>query len=310
MKNSQNSDYSIQTINLTRKFGNITAVNRLNLAIKKGELFSLLGHNGAGKTTTIKMLCCILKPTSGTALILGHDIKKEADSVKRIINVSPQETAIANHLTSYENLQLIARLYDLSKANTRSRTEELIELMGLKERAEDRVEKLSGGMQRRLSIAMALISDPKVLFLDEPTLGLDPRARRNLWKQIEKLKGNKTIILTTHYMEEADALSDRIAIIKSGRIEVIGTPKELKAEFSGLQTMIVRGRNLTDEIINNIKMKYRDVKSMDNGIEIRGENLVFDEIVDSLRSNGVKIEWLSMKEATLDDVFLSINEEV
>jgi ABC-2 type transport system ATP-binding protein len=310
MDNSQNSDYSIQTINLTRKFGNIIAVNRLNLAIKKGELFSLLGHNGAGKTTTIKMLSCLLKPTSGTALILGHDIKKEADYVKRIINVSPQETAIASHLTPYENLQLIARLYDLSKANTRSRTEELIELMGLKERAEDRVEKLSGGMQRRLSIAMALISDPKVLFLDEPTLGLDPRARRNLWEQIEKLKGNKTIILTTHYMEEAEALSDRIAIIKSGCIEVIGTPMELKAEFSGQQTMIVRGRNLTDEIINNIKMKYRDVKFLDNGIEIRGENLVFDEIVDSLRSNGVKIEWLTMKEASLDDVFLGINEEV
>ena len=135
MDNSQNSDYSIQTIDLTRKFGYITAVNRLNLAIKKGELFSILGHNGAGKTTTIKMLCCLLKPTSGTALILGHDIKKEADSIKRTINVSPQETAISNHLTSYENLQLIARLYDLSKTNTRSRTEELIELMGLKERA-------------------------------------------------------------------------------------------------------------------------------------------------------------------------------
>ena len=135
MDKSQNSDYSIQTIDLTRKFGYITAVNRLNLAIKKGELFSILGHNGAGKTTTIKMLCCLLKPTSGTALILGHDIKKEADSIKRTINVSPQETAISNHLTSYENLQLIARLYDLSKTNTRSRTEELIELMGLKERA-------------------------------------------------------------------------------------------------------------------------------------------------------------------------------
>jgi ABC-2 type transport system ATP-binding protein len=310
MKNSHNNEYSIQTIDLTKKFGNKTAVNLLNLTIKKGELFSILGHNGAGKTTIIKMLCCLLKPTSGTALVLGHDIIKESDSVKQIINVSPQETAIANHLTTYDNLQLIARLYGLNKKDTINRTEQLIDQIDLRERARDQVKKLSGGMQRRLSIAMALVSDPDILFLDEPSLGLDPQARRNLWKEIVKLKGNKTIILTTHYLEEADALSDRIAIIKSGNLESIGTPTEIKAKFSGLQTMIIRGRNISTEAVNELKNKYNNLQSYDNQIEIRSEHLVFDEIVDSLRSNGVKIDWLSMKEASLDDVFLSLNKEI
>ena len=308
MVNIQDNKYSIQTIGLTKIFESNTAVNQIDLKIKKGELFSILGHNGAGKTTTIKLLCCLLKPTSGTALVLGHDIKYESDHIKQIINVSPQETAIANHLTTYENLQLIGRLYGLNKKDTKNRTEELIEQMGLIEIARDQVNKLSGGMQRRLSIAMSLISDPEILFLDEPSLGLDPQARRKLWEQIEKLKGDKTIILTTHYMEEADALSDRIALIKSGIIDSIGTPEEIKTKFSRLQTMIVRGHNLSEDVINKLKSKYRYLKTLDNGIEIKGEKLVFDEIVNLLRSNGVKIEWFTMKEATLDDVFLGLNK--
>jgi ABC-2 type transport system ATP-binding protein len=310
MNKNQNNNHSIQTINLTKKFGNITAVDRINLTIKKGEVFSILGHNGAGKTTTIKLLCCLLKPTSGTAFVAGQNIKDQFNQVKQNINISPQETAVASHLTTYENLFLIGRLYGLTKEETKNRTKKLMEQFGLAQRAGDAVRKLSGGMQRRLSIAMALVSDPQILFLDEPSLGLDPQARRKLWQQIEKLKGLKTIILTTHYMEEADALSDRIALMKSGIIDSIGTPEEIKNQFTGQQTMIVRGRNLNEDVINKLKRKYPYVNTLDNGIEIKGEKLVFDEIVDFLRLEGVKIDWFSMKETTLDDVFLSLNKEI
>lgn len=310
MNKDQYNNYSIQTIDLTKKFGNFTAVNHINLSIKKGEVFSILGHNGAGKTTTIKLLCCLLKPTSGSAFVAGQNIKDQFDLVKQNINISPQETAIASHLTTYENLFLIGRLYGLSKEETKNRTMKLMEQLGLTQRAGDAVKKLSGGIQRRLSIAMALVSDPQILFLDEPSLGLDPQARRKLWQQIEKLKGSKTIILTTHYMEEADALSDRIALMKSGFIDSIGTPEEIKSKFTGQQTIIVRGQNLNEIVINKLKKVYPYVKGLENGIEIKGEKLVFDEVVDFLRLFGVKIDWFSMKEATLDDVFLSLNKEI
>lgn len=306
MQQSQNSDCAVQTFELTRKYGDLTAVNHIGLSIRKGELFSILGQNGAGKTTTIKMLCCLLKPTEGTARIMGYDIKNEATKVKQLINVSPQETAIARNLTTRENLQLIARIYGLNKADTRIRTEELIDLMGLNEKARVLTRKLSGGMQRRLNIAMALISDPDILFLDEPTLGLDPQARRELWKHIELLKGQKTIILTTHYLEEADSLADRISIMKSGSIQATGTPNELKTQFSEMQMMVIRGKNLTEKSIRELILLYPDIKIRDNEIEITGKKLVFDDIVDNLRTNGVEIEWLTMKESTLDDVFLDL----
>jgi len=296
-------------MNLTKKFGDLIAVNGINLSINPGSLFSLLGPNGAGKTTTIKMLCCLIKPTDGTALILGHDIRKAPAAVKQIINVSPQETAIAGHLKARENLYLMGRVYGLSKEETKKKAEELIELMGLTGRTKEPVKNFSGGMQRRLSIAMALISDPRILFLDEPTLGLDPHARRELWKHIEKLKGVKTILLTTHYLEEADALADRIAIIKNGNIIAQGTPSELKTEFLGMQTMVIKAQKFTSDCIGGLQAMYPNTRVIENGIEIQAKELVFDEIIDYLRAKGAKIEWLSMKEPTLDEVFLHLTEE-
>lgn len=218
---------AIQTIELTKKFGERTAVDNLNLSIKQGELFALLGVNGAGKTTTIKMLSCLSKPTSGDAFLLGDSVISNPLSIKSKINVSPQETAIAPNLTIRENLEIIASLYGSSKDEAKEKAEKMIHDFGLAEVSKDKAKTLSGGWQRRLSIAMALISDPQILFLDEPTLGLDVLARRELWNVIRKLKGKVTIILTTHYLEEAEALSDRIGIMVKGRLRAVGTAQEL-----------------------------------------------------------------------------------
>lgn len=217
----------IETKNLTKKYGDFTAVNDLNLSIKKGELFALLGVNGAGKTTTIKMLSCLTKPTSGDAALLGDSIVSSPDKVKEKINVSPQETAVAPNLSVKENLELIAGIYGSSKKDSEMKAKNMIAAFSLEEVAGKKAKTLSGGTQRRLSIAMALITDPEILFLDEPTLGLDVLARRELWSAIEKLKGKITIILTTHYMEEAEVLSDRIGIMEKGKLRAIGTAPEL-----------------------------------------------------------------------------------
>lgn len=220
---------AIATNALTRRFGNRTAVDTLDLRIGEGELFALLGVNGAGKTTTIKMLCCLLPPTSGDALVLGKSIVREPLEVKKAHNISPQETAVAPNLSVEENLVFMARLYGTEKAGAERRAQEMLLKFALAERAKDRAKTLSGGLARRLSIAMALITEPKVLFLDEPTLGLDVRARRELWRIIEGLKGKITILLTTHYLEEAEALSDRIGIMHEGRLRALGTPEEIIA---------------------------------------------------------------------------------
>ncbi len=221
---------AIQTTNLTKKYMDRTVVNSLNLNIEQGELFALLGVNGAGKSTTIKMLSCLAKPTSGDAMILGDSISSNPIKVKEKINVSPQETAIAPNLTVRENLELIAGIYGSDKEKSSQKAEKAISSFGLSDIAQDKAKTLSGGWQRRLSIAMALISEPQILFLDEPTLGLDVLARRELWGIIEKLKGKITIILTTHYLEEAESLSDRIGIMSKGELKAIGTAKELIAK--------------------------------------------------------------------------------
>ena len=218
----------IKTVELVKRYKNLTAVNKLNLEIQQGELFSLLGVNGAGKTTTIKMLTCITKPTDGDAFIGGYSITKQPEQVKRLIGVSPQETAVAPNLTVKENLELICGVHGFSKEKTKIRIEELTEQFALDSVLNRRAGKLSGGWQRRVSIAMALISEPKILFLDEPTLGLDVIARHELWDMIRSLKGKVTVILTTHYMEEAESLSDRIGIMKDGNLLAVGTTEELK----------------------------------------------------------------------------------
>ena len=219
--------HAIKTMGLVKQYKNLTAVDKLHLEIQKGELFSLLGVNGAGKTTAIKMLSCLTKPTAGDAVVGGYSITKESEQVKRLIGVSPQETAVAPNLSVEENLELICGIHGFSKEKTKTKIRELSEQFALDSVLKRKISKLSGGWQRRVSIAMALISEPQILFLDEPTLGLDVIARHDLWESIRLLKGKVTIILTTHYMEEAEALSDRIGIMKSGKLLAVGTVEEL-----------------------------------------------------------------------------------
>ena len=221
---------AIKTLGLTKKYKDMTAVDSLDLTVGEGELFALLGVNGAGKTTTVKMLSCLTYPTSGDAFLLGKSIRTERSEVKKIISVSPQETAVAPGLTVSENLAMICGIHSFTKERTALKCAELYERFGLGDIRGKKAGKLSGGWQRKLSIAMALVSEPEILFLDEPTLGLDVIARSELWDLIRALKGKVTVILTTHYMEEAEALSDRIGIMRGGRLLVVGTAEELKAE--------------------------------------------------------------------------------
>lgn len=221
---------AIETKALCKKYKTLTAVNELSLAIEEGEIFALLGVNGAGKTTTIKMLCCLAAPTAGDALLLGDSIVKKPEAVKKKINISPQETAVARNLTVTENLELMAGIYGFASRAAKQKATEMLRRFGLGEVAKQKAKTLSGGMQRRLSIAMALITSPQILFLDEPTLGLDVLARRELWKTIEELKGKITIVLTTHYMEEAGHLADHIGIMAAGRLKATGTAAELMGQ--------------------------------------------------------------------------------
>ena len=221
-------EYAIKTTGLTKKYKEITAVDDLNLEIRNGELFSLLGVNGAGKTTTIKMLSTLTLPTTGDAVVSGESIISSPNLVKERIGVSPQETAVAPSLSVKENLTLMCDVHGLKKDKAKEKIEELSKALDLESVMNRKAGKLSGGWQRRLSIAMALVSEPKVLFLDEPTLGLDLIARSELWDLIESLKGKTTIVLTTHYMEEAEALSDRLGVMKNGRLLFTGTVKEMK----------------------------------------------------------------------------------
>jgi len=220
--------HAIDAVGLTKRYKSLTAVNDLHLQIRQGELFSLLGVNGAGKTTTIKMLTCLTRPTQGDALVGGYSITKDYEQVKRLIGVSPQETAVAPNLSVQENLELICGIHGFSKEKTKEMVRELSRQFCLDDVLRRKAGKLSGGWQRRVSIAMALISQPQILFLDEPTLGLDVIARHDLWELIRSLKGKITVILTTHYMEEAQILSDRIGIMKNGHLLATGTAAELQ----------------------------------------------------------------------------------
>lgn len=237
---------AIKTESLTKRYKDLTAVDNLDLTVEHGELLSLLGVNGAGKTTIIKMLSCILAPTSGDAFLGGHSIVSSTVEVKRLIGVSPQETAVAPNLTVEENLQLMCGVHGFSKEKQKWKIVELAQRFQLNDILKKKAGKLSGGWQRRLSIAMALISEPEILFLDEPTLGLDVLARSELWDIIRSLKGKITMILTTHYMEEAEALSDRIGIMKNGKLLIVGTAEELKSQagtdkFEDAFITLVRG---------------------------------------------------------------------
>ena len=297
---------AIQVSGLSRTFGEFTAVDRVDLSVEAGELFSLLGPNGAGKTTAIRMLCCLLRPSGGTATIMGHDIRDDPLSVKRIIALSPQETAVAEHLNAWENMSLMAGVHGIEKVAARERSEELLEMMSLGGRAKEKVKKYSGGMKRRLSIAMALVSDPQVLFLDEPTIGLDPQSRRGMWEHIAGLKGRTTTVLTTHYLEEADALADRIAVIDTGRVIALGTPDELKGNLAGGPITIVEADDLTQEAIEALRQIYPQVREIPGGLEIEGDDVSVYAVGDCLRAFNIVMQATYKKRVSLDDVFLEL----
>jgi ABC-type multidrug transport system ATPase subunit len=246
-------DNAIIIKNLVKKFGDITAVDGLNLEIKRGELFGLLGPNGAGKTTTINIISGILKPTEGTAYIGGYDVKKDLKKVKELIGVCPQEASVFKFLTGKENIELFGRLHGMSKKEVKERTEYLLKLANFTEASKRKTKGYSGGMSRQLNLLMALVNNPKIAYLDEPTVGMDARARRKTWEFIGSLKEqNKTVILTTHYIEEAEALSDRVGIIDYGQLIALGTPKELmeKHDSKNLEEVFLKitGRRITEGI--------------------------------------------------------------
>ena len=229
-KEQASSPKAIVVTGLSKQYPDKTAVDNISFSVDKGSIFSLLGVNGAGKTTTIKMLCGLTRPTGGEAYVLSHDIHTELDEVKKLVNISPQDTSVASRLTVRENLEFIAGIYGADRKKQREKADEMIQYFHLQEVADRRAKVLSGGWQRKLSIAMALITEPQIIFLDEPTLGLDVLARRELWEVIRRMKEKITIILTTHYMEEAESLSDKVAVMVDGRIKAMGSVEELKEQ--------------------------------------------------------------------------------
>jgi ABC-2 type transport system ATP-binding protein len=237
---------------------------------------------------------------------LGYDIAREPFKVKELIGVSPQDTVLSERLNCWENLALIGRVHGLNSKEVKGRSKELLETMGLMERSKDQVRKFSGGMKRRLSIAMALVHEPEVLFLDEPTLGLDPQARRAVWEHIAQLKGQKTILLTTHYMEEADSLSDRIGIIDEGSIVALGTSEELKADLFKMRSMVVSAEDLTAEVIKDLQNKYSRAEEINGGVKISHKDLDFKETVDYLHSRRVTVYSAALEQPTLEDVYIQI----
>jgi len=292
----------ISTKNLTKKFEKLTAVDNLNLEIKEGEIFGLLGPNGAGKTTTIFMLTTLKPPTSGTATINNYDIVKDSDKVRKSIGIVFQDPSSDEILTGYENLKLHGWLYDMPDDLKERRIKEVLELVDLTNRKDDLVKKYSGGMRRRLELARGLMHHPRVLFLDEPTLGLDPQSRDYIWSYIEKLAKEEkiTIVLTTHYMDEADKLCDRLAIIDYGKIVVLGTPEELKKELGG-DIIKLRGKNLKIEPLKNLSY-VKNIAASSEGVCLTVEDANM-HIQDILNTVG-KVDSTEIRSPTLDDVFI------
>jgi ABC-2 type transport system ATP-binding protein len=247
------NEFAIVMERVVKRFDDVTAVDGVSLYVAKGELFGLLGPNGAGKTTTVNILCGLLKPTNGSVVVNGYDVQKESAKVKELIGVCPQETAVYSYLTGIENIELFGNLHVLDKDTLKTRRDMLLEKMGLTQDAKRRVEKYSGGMKRRLSLILALIHDPQIIFLDEPTIGMDPQSRRAVWDFMEYLKREgKTIFLTTHYMEEAEALCDRVGIIDHGKLITLDSPKELisKHGVENLEEVFIKltGRRIREEL--------------------------------------------------------------
>ncbi len=301
----------IEVSGLTKHFGELNAVDHVSFDVKEGEIFGFLGPNGAGKTTTINMLTTVLRPSEGDAKVAGHDIARDAIGVRRSIGLVPQEYTADEDLTGIENLLLVARLYDIPKEDARTRADELLTLVQLKEAANRTVETYSGGMRRRLELVCGLINRPKVLFLDEPTLGLDVQTRAAVWQYIRLLKEqyHMTLFMTTHYLEEADNLCDRIAIIDHGKVVALDTPAALKASLGGDIIDIQVNGGSTEDLGNALKAiaSVRDVKPSNGGYRltvVNGEETA-PLILDAIRDLNVKVSRISIAKPTLDEVYLT-----
>jgi ABC-2 type transport system ATP-binding protein len=299
---------TIETFDLTKRFGDLVAVDKLNVSVEQGEVFGLLGPNGAGKTTTISMLCTILKPTSGTAKVNGFDIVKHATQVRKSIGIVFQDPSIDDRLTGRENLYMHANLYGVPTSEHKPRIERVLKLVELEDRADDILRTYSSGMRRRLEIARGLIHYPKILFLDEPTIGLDPQTREHIWAYIQELKKahDITIVLTTHYMEEADRLSDRVAIIDYGKIVASDTPAKLKETLEG---DVITIKTKDAEKLSSVMTKMaaiRNTRIADDNVEVtvREGKKLLPKIVDLATKNKVDIESVSIREPSLEDVFI------
>ena len=302
--------YTIEATDLTRKFGDLVAVDHISFKVEEGELWGLLGPNGAGKTTTVTMLCGLLTPTSGMATLGGRDIRKEVGEIRKLIGFCPQEATVYERLTGRENVKLIGQMHKMPKAELKKKTDELLEKIGLAERADDQVITYSGGMKRRLDLIMALIHDPPILFLDEPTLGLDPAVRRAVWDVILELKKRrKTIVLTTHYMEEADELCDRIAIIDYGKIIEEGSPEKLKEKVGKGDRIEMEFSGHTEAAVEQLKqLKFvKTVAAVENRLVVVAEAgvLRLGEIIKTSSQVGT-VGRVSLSENTLEDVFLHL----
>jgi len=294
--------FAIELFNLTKKFTTVNVVDNLNLKIEQGEVFGLLGPNGAGKTTTLMMLTTLIQPTDGTALVNGYDIKKEAGKVRKSIGIVFQDPSSDDILTGYENLKLHAMLYDIPDSIVESKISEVLKLVDLEDRKKDLVKNYSGGMRRRLEIARGLMHQPTVLFLDEPTLGLDPQAREHVWEYIRRLASEKkmTIVLTTHYMEEADLLCNRIAIIDKGKVVALDTPGNLKKIIGG-DIIRIKSPNPNVEAVKKLDF-VKKVEMVDGTVSITVEG-ARRHLTTILETIG-KVDSVYVREPTLNDVFL------
>ncbi len=304
-------DLSVEIQRLTKKYGNLLAVDHVDLNVHNGEIFGLLGPNGAGKSTMINMLTTLLSPTEGTARIMGFDIERQTGDIRKIIGVVFQNTILEDDLTAKETLDIHARLYDVPKDVREKKIAELLELFHLQDRKNDLVGKFSGGMKRRLEVAKGILHDPKVLFLDEPTVGLDPQSREVIWSYIEKVNKEKqmTIILTTHYLDEADRLCNRISMIDNGKIAALGTVPELKASISRYDIVEVELESANEQAVSKIKhMPFTKDVVLTEGNTLRitldkGSN-IFSHLVEELNNGKSEIKSISLQQPSLDDVFL------
>ena len=298
----------IETVKLTKSFNSLTAVDKLDITVESGEIFGLLGPNGAGKTTTISMLCTILKPTSGTAKVNGFDIVREATQVRRSIGIVFQDPSIDDRLTGRENLYMHANLYGVPAGEQKPRIDEVLRLVELEQRADDILRTYSGGMRRRLELARGLIHFPKVLFLDEPTLGLDPQTREHIWEYVRELKKTHdiTVVLTTHYMDEADRLCDRIAIMDYGRIIALDTSAALKETLAG-DVIVVKANDLEALTLHIIEKLGLDKTQRVNDtleITVRNGKSLLPRIMEVAAENKIFVESILLREPNLEDVFL------